>query len=326
MDSRYLLRLALCRMPFLTLREKRQIQNKLDTIADLAVLSRKELSELIGRTVKSKLYEPQNIQKRIERDCTIMQLYKIKVLFLGDDAYPALLSEIYAPPYALFYRGNADALRMKAIAVVGTRRATGYGRKAALQFSKEFADNGYCILSGLALGIDAAAHNGALSATLDNGLSGKTAAILGSGPDVIRPTINGRLAAQIIEKGGCIASEYPPEEEPKKWYYPQRNRIISGLSHAVTVIEAPPASGALITADFAIEQNRDLFFHSRSIEYEKMAQKPVNPANEKKAHFMRVSRYIDEGAPVVENAGDALALLKKDRAYKTVQQNLDFGE
>jgi DNA processing protein len=313
-------------MPFLTLREKKQIENKLDTIADLALLSRNELSEMVGRTVASKLYEPQKIEKRIERDCRIMKSFKIHALFLDDPKYPFLLKELYNPPYALFYRGDPDILRMDCIGVVGTRRATGSGRKIALEFSKEIAENQFCVVSGLAFGIDAAAHTGALSARNDDGSWGKTVAILGSGPDVIRPSLNGRLAAQILEKGGCIASEYPPEEEPKKWYYPQRNRIISGLSKAITVIEAPPASGALITADFAIEQNRDLYFHARSLEYEKMAQKPVSLANEKKARFMRVSRYINDGAPVIDCASDVIARLKKNRVHKSVQYNLDFGD
>ena len=326
MEQRCLVQLALCRMPFLTLREKKQITNKLDTIADLALLSRNELSEIVGRAVTSKLYNPQNIKKRVERDCRIMNVFKINVLFLDDPKYPPLLKEIYNPPYALFYRGNSDILRMESIGIVGTRRATGSGRKIAMELSKELAQKQFCVVSGLALGIDAAAHSGALSARNKDGSWGKTAAILGSGPDVIRPSLNGRLAAQILEKGGCIASEYPPEEEPKKWYYPQRNRIISGLSKAVTVIEAPPASGALITADFAIEQNRELYFHSRSLEYEKMAQKPVKLANEKKAQFMRVSKYINDGAPVIKSAADLIEQLRKERVQKNVQNNLDFGD
>ncbi|OJF77526.1 MAG: DNA protecting protein DprA [Treponema sp. CETP13] len=331
MDNKYLLRLALCRMPFLTLREKKLLENKLDTIDDLALLSKKELSEMVGRVVRSTLFKPDTIQKRIERDCKIMHSFHIGVVFLDEKKYPSLLKEVYKPPYALFYRGNAEVLSMPSVGVVGTRRATGQGRKHAMKFSKELAEQNYCVVSGLAFGIDAAAHTGALSAKIattdGKGFSnGKTVAILGSGPDVIRPALNGKIASQILEKGGCIASEYPPEEKPQKWHYPQRNRIISGLSQAITVIEAPPASGALITADFAIEQNRDLFFHSRALEYEQIMQIPVNPANSKKALSMRVSKYVNEGAPVVNSAGDVLTLLKKSNESKIVQQSLDFGD
>ena len=191
------------------------------------------------------------------------------------------------------------------VAIVGTRKASMSGMKAAFNFSKDLVASGYTVVSGLAMGIDTAAHSGALSS------SGKTVAVLACGLDNLYPAVNKKLASSIIQNGGCIVSEYSPGETPLKWRFPARNRIISGLSEAVVVMESPVKSGALITADFALEQNRDLFFHESAIaaqeRYKVLAkQKGIS---EKLQSQRSVQRYIEEGAPCISSVNELMMSL-----------------
>ena len=180
---------------------------------------------------------------------------KIEEISIESNEYPELLRNIYEAPLRLYILGNKEILKQKNIAIVGTRNATEYGKKVALQFSKSLSESGINIVSGMALGIDTYAHKGCM---LPNN-SGKTIAVLGSGIDVIYPKQNRELAKQIIYSGGCIVTEYPIGTKPEKLNFPKRNRIISGLSKGVLVVEADEKSGALITADFAIEQGKEVF-------------------------------------------------------------------
>ena len=180
---------------------------------------------------------------------------KIEEIFIENDEYPEQLKNIYDPPLKLYVLGNKKILKQKGIAIVGTRKATEYGKKVAFQFSNQLSKKGINIISGLAVGIDTYAHMGVLRPKC----IGKTIAVLGSGLDEIYPKENIELAKQIIKSGGCIISEYPIGTKPAKLNFPQRNRIISGLSEGVLVVEASEKSGALITADFALEQGREVF-------------------------------------------------------------------
>jgi len=180
---------------------------------------------------------------------------KIEEIGFENEAYPERLKNIYDPPLKLFVLGNKDLLRQKSIAIVGSREATEYGRNVALQFAKSLSENGINIISGLALGIDTYAHLG----TLQLHSRGKTIAVLGSGLDEIYPKQNKELAKQIIQSGGCIITEFPFGTKPEKLNFPQRNRIISGLSEGILVVEASEQSGSLITADFALEQGKEVF-------------------------------------------------------------------
>lgn len=180
---------------------------------------------------------------------------KIEEIYINSKDYPEQLKEIYDAPLKLYVLGNKTILKQKGIAIVGARKATEYGRKVAIKISKEISYYGINIISGLALGIDTYAHMGSILADS----AGKTIAVLGSGIDEIYPKQNIKLAKQILETGGCIVSEYPLGTKPEKIHFPQRNRIISGLSNGVLVVEATNKSGALITADFALEQGRDVF-------------------------------------------------------------------
>jgi len=176
----------------------------------------------------------------------------VSVLTWEDEEYPRLLRQIYDPPPVLYVKGQLLPEDEWAVAVVGTRVATTYGKEAATQIAEGLARNGVTIVSGLARGIDSTAHRAALEA------GGRTIGVLGCGLDIIYPPENRRLAAQIIQQGALI-SEYPLSTPPEGGNFPPRNRIISGISLGVVIVEAGSHSGALITADYALDQGREVF-------------------------------------------------------------------
>jgi DNA processing protein len=176
----------------------------------------------------------------------------ITILTIEDHDYPKKLKEIDLPPAVLYMLGDITPADEWAIAVVGTRRMSGYGKQVTTALADYLANHGITVVSGMARGIDAAAHTNALKA------GGRTIAVLGSGVDVIYPPENRKLYDQIIENGAVI-SDYPPGTAPEASNFPPRNRIISGLSSATVVIEAGRKSGALITSNFAAEQGREVF-------------------------------------------------------------------
>lgn len=177
---------------------------------------------------------------------------QIKIITIEDEKYPTILRDIVDHPYLLYYRGNIDILSEFAIAIVGSRSATAYGINQARRFARELAARELVIISGMARGIDTAAHQGSLE------VGGKTVAVLGSGLDVIYPAENKHLYNDLCDKG-LVLSEFGLQTRPEPGNFPARNRIISGLSHGVLVVEAKKKSGALITVDFALEQGRDVF-------------------------------------------------------------------
>lgn len=172
----------------------------------------------------------------------------------GDRGYPPLLAAIHDPPASLWFRGDVDPalLSRTAVAVVGARACSGYGRAVARTLARELAGAGAVVVSGLARGIDGEAHRGALEA------GGPTVAVLGCGIDRDYPAAHGDLARRITAAGGVIVSEYEAGVEPAPWRFPARNRIIAGLCAATVVVEARTRSGALITADFALEEGREV--------------------------------------------------------------------
>ena len=174
----------------------------------------------------------------------------IRVLVREDDEYPPILREIARPPLALFVRGNPIP-GAERIAVVGSRAASQYGKRVAEEIAMGVASHGVTVVSGAAQGIDSAAHKGALRA-------GRTVAVLGCGVDVVYPKSNAKLIAEIAESG-VVLSEYPPGTQPFPAFFPQRNRIISGLSYGTVVVEAAERSGSLITAELALSEGRDVF-------------------------------------------------------------------
>ena len=188
-----------------------------------------------------------------EKNLADAMKYKLHILTYRDAGYPQRLKNIADPPLVLYYKGTLpDFDSQPVIGVVGTRKCTPYGLSAAKKLGYEIAAGGGLVVSGLAEGIDAMAMKSALSA------GGTVVGILGCGPEQVYPKPNRWLFAD-TERYGCILSEFPPETPPYKWNFPRRNRIISGLSHGVLVVEAPKGSGSLHTARHALEQGRDVF-------------------------------------------------------------------
>lgn len=205
--------------------------------------------EVVGKIVSAR--------SRIDPDALIQELKDKDVwaLCLAHPNFPFGLREIHQPPAVLYIKGKPDFIRLnKSIAVVGTRNPSPYGQKVAKQFASELGKRGITVISGMALGIDSHSHWGAIEA------GGTTVAVLGSGPDVIYPATNRRLHQKLIETPGCaVLSEYFPGTKPQTWMFPQRNRIISGLSQGVLVVEAGQKSGSLLTANQAFDQGRLVF-------------------------------------------------------------------
>lgn len=229
---------------------------------------------------------------------------------LDDRFYPASLKEIYCPPPLLYLQGQISAFQLDSIAVVGSRRPTLVGQKHAALFSRQLAEIGYCITSGLAIGVDSHAHRGALD------VSGVSCAVLGSGLESIYPKQNQKLALEIQEQG-VLVSELALGTSALPANFPRRNRIISGLSKGTLVIEAGLKSGSLITAEFALEQNRDVFAVPGSID---------NPLS-KGGHSL-----IKQGAILVDDIDDIVNVVgsqyeKSKGCPKTVvSKNVDYSE
>lgn len=209
---------------------------------------------------------------------------RITAITFFDPEYPEYLKEIAQPPWVLYIKGDPSLLSEVCFAVVGTRKPTHYGKRVARRMGAEIASHGWAVVSGMAAGIDAEAHRGALEA------KGKTVAVLGSGVDVIYPKHLRSLYAELVTKG-AVCSEMPPGTTPHPGLFPQRNRIISGLSVGTLVVEAAERSGALITADFSMEQGREVFAVPGPITSEKSAG---------------TNRLIQQGAKCVTGVEDIL--------------------
>lgn len=185
-----------------------------------------------------------------------MKISKIKI---NDKEYPEKLRNIYCPPKQLYVIGNINILNDKSIGIIGSRNCSKYGEKVAKEFSYKLSKSNINIISGLARGIDSFSHIGCIMA------KGKTIAVLGSGFKFIYPKENIWLCKRIVEEGGAIISEYEIDTPPNKQNFPARNRIISGLSDGILVVEAKKKSGTYITIDFALEQGKDVFIIPGSI-------------------------------------------------------------
>lgn len=207
---------------------------------------------LIGRKALDELSKLKGFG--LDRMLLRLQELGIAVSFFDHSPdYPRLLAQIPDPPDLLFYKGRLQGEESPAIAIVGSRRETRYGRHQAFEIARDLAQAGVTVVSGLARGIDTAAHKGALQG------GGRTIAVLGSGLSRIYPEENKPLAEQIIAQGGAVISELPPNTAPLAYHFPVRNRIVSGLCQAVLLIEAREKSGTLITVTHALEQGREVF-------------------------------------------------------------------
>lgn len=242
--------------------------------------------------------DPENgdVGRKLAADLAYIQSQpNLHCLTYDDPLYPRLLREIPRPPPLLFVRGDPTCLSLPQLAIVGSRNPSGGGSENAERFAHYLAERGFAITSGLALGIDAAAHRGALRA------GGKTIAVMGTGIDLIYPSRHRQLAQAIIDSGGALVSEFPLGTSSHASNFPQRNRIISGLSGGTLVVEAAVQSGSLITASYALQHDREVFAIPGSIH---------NPL------ARGCHQLIRQGATLVETAQDIVDQLAGLLSYK----------
>lgn len=243
--------LAISRVPHIGPVRIERLLTRFQTLEAAWAANANELRSVLDQRALSELLEAR-ARTDPTRELSRIRERGIAVFSPADPGYPRLLAEIPGRPPILYVRGTLSLEDESAVGIVGTRRATTYGRQAAQEISGVLAGARVTVVSGLARGVDAAAHRAALNA------GGRTIAVLGSGVDVIYPGEHRQLAEQIMD-AGAIVSEQPPDAKPDAQNFPARNRIISGMSLGVVVIEAPMRSGALITATFAADQGREVF-------------------------------------------------------------------
>ncbi len=247
--------------------------------------SLKELSEVEG--LGEKVARPivsGPLENEIEKELSLIKEIGGRIVTLGDDSYPRRLRDIYDPPALLYVRGELKKEDELAVSIVGSRRTSPYGRWITERMGQELAQNGVTVVSGMARGIDSVAHLGAIAG------GGRTVAVLGCGVDVVYPPENRNLMAKIIDHGAVI-SEFSMSSPPEGGHFPKRNRIISGLSRGVVVVQANEKSGSLITAGYALEQGREVF---------------AVPGNVGAEGSRGTNRLIREGAKMVESSADIL--------------------
>jgi len=224
------------------------------------------------------------VRRRGEQELERLTGLGAQAICLEDQEYPSLLRQINGPPPVLYVQGRSELLESCCVAIVGSRAATSYGHRIASLLARDLAAQGVTVVSGLALGIDSCAHAGALA------ISGATVGVLGCGLDVVYPQQNSNLYEQ-IRGSGLLVTEYPLGTSPDAFRFPARNRIIAGMSYGVVVVEAARKSGSLITAEFALDEGRDVFAVPGQVDSFKSAG----------AHWL-----LQQGAKLVLSAGDIL--------------------
>jgi DNA processing protein len=275
----------ICRVPGLKGKERAVLQKKFDKEEDFSLLSMEDVGNILGRPMKGQPWNMADIRLLAEKDAASLGPH-LRLVSLREKAYPPLLREIFDPPALLFYRGELPDPEKPLVAVVGTRKPSSRGSAAAFALGRDLGRAGISVVSGLALGIDTMAHRGNIEG------NAPTVAVLGSSTDNVYPSSNRDLARRILENGGLILSEYPPGTRPSKWTFPARNRIISGIARGTVIVEAPEKSGALITAQFAADQYRDLWVDEAGVSSPKGAG---------------TARLAEDGARVISSARDILA-------------------
>ena len=268
-----------------------RMKNLLDYYGSLEIAWNAPASGLIAAGLPARIVENfLQVRSKINLEVVMERISAlgVKVYTWEDEIYPKRLKEIAQPPPVLFVKGSINVEDDWAVSVVGTRRVTPYGRQVATEVARFLAENGVTVISGLARGVDAIAHQTAIQS------GGRTIAVLGSGVDVIYPPEHRKLAEEIIAQGAVI-SDYPMGTQPESSNFPPRNRIIAGLSLATIVVEAGERSGALITAKFAVEQGRDVFAVPGSI---------LTPQSD------GTNRLIEDGARPLLRMNEILEVLK----------------
>lgn len=259
----------------------------------------------IKDVLKFKNYSEDEIKSLAEKEFGKAEKLKVKILFIKEDEFPPKLKEINYPPLFIYLRGYLQNKNL--IAIIGSRKPTPYGKEVAYHFSKKLSEEGIGIVSGLARGIDSIAHKGCLD------VKGYTIGVLGSGIDVIYPAENKELFEKILDNNGAIISEFPFSTKPRRENFPIRNRIISGLSQGIIVIEAGKKSGTLITAKWALDQGKEVFAVPGSIfSYQSEG-----------THYL-----IKEGAIIVTSPEEILSYFgwKDEKTLISSKQEMDLSE
>ena len=259
----------------------RRLIERFGSLEDAWTASHRDLSSVLDSASAEAVVSGRR-EIDLDREMERIERAGAHVLTIADPSYPRLLKEVPSPPPVLYVRGSLTPADEKAVAIVGTRKATPYGRDVSEAMARDLAAFGVTVVSGLALGIDAQAHRGAVAA------GGRTIGVLGCGVDVIYPPIHRKLYEEVAESG-AVVSDYPMGTGPAGANFPPRNRIIAGLSLGIVVIEAPSRSGALITVDFAADYSRDVFAVPGSVLGE---------------HSRGSHKVIRDGARLVTSAAD----------------------
>lgn len=268
--------------------------------------SRRELIEVerVGDKVARQILDF-DLEHTLKREYQLVERHKVQVLTIDDPQYPFLLKSIYDPPPVIYYKGTFLDERSVPLAVVGTRKASSYGKMVTEKLCTALSEMGVCIVSGMARGIDTIAHKSALK------LGNPTIAVFGCGLKYTYPPENGSLRRQIEEQGAVI-SEFPMSTKPDRNNFPARNRVISGLSHGTLVVEAGEKSGALITAQFALEQGREVFAVPGNIF--------SSESQGTHALLKMGAKLADSSYAVVEGLSDAVIGLLKEREKKVREE------
>ena len=265
-------------------RRKQILLNKYKTPERIYNLKKEEILKIKGfsETLAECIINKEN-KENLKRQIDDIQEQNIKIITIKEKEYPQLLRTIYDYPVSIYVKGNEKILNGPTIGIVGCRQSTAYGEKVAQYFAYNLSKRSINIISGLAKGIDSQSHIGAIKA------KGITIGVIGSGLDIVYPKENQYLYDKIIKEDGAIVSEYPLGVKPEKMNFPARNRIISGMSKGILVVEAKKKSGTLITVDFALEQGRDVY---------------VVPGNIDEMNSVGTNDLIKQGAQMVTSHKD----------------------
>jgi DNA processing protein len=293
--------LLLGRLEFLRAVEKDTVGRFVDRPEDWERVSAADLSTWLGRTVRAR-WNARELRRRCDSDLRALEQPGLMWVHRASSEFPAALAEIADPPWALWVRGETLALDRSWAAVVGTRQPDERAKRAAFALGRGLAASGAVVVSGLARGIDGQAHRGAIE-------TGLTVAVLGHGIDAVAPSSHRNLARRVLAAGGALVSEYGPGEPAFGYRFIERNRLISGLARSVVVVQAPARSGALATADFALDQGRDVFVHRDGLE----GERGVGTRN-----------LALQGAAVIGGADDVLKLWQTGGVAR--QTEFDWGQ
>jgi len=287
MNKRGLLDLVISLLPGLKITDKISLLQIFNDEDKLFVQSKRSMEEILNHGLPE-FWDITEIHEKAGSIDTTCRMRSINWVSWNDADYPPLLRESYDPPAVIFYMGKLPNPEKSLLGMVGTRNPSPQAAEQAYKIAGNIGKAGISVISGLAMGIDAMSHRGNLIGNAPG------YAVLGSGIDQVYPSVNRPLAKRILDSGGAIISEYPPGVHPSKWTFPARNRIIAAMSRGVLIVEAPKKSGALITADFALNMGKDLWVASSGVREDGKFDK------------RGTIKLADDGAEIINSACDVL--------------------